>query len=146
MYSLKLKLSLFQSNVLYVLNCAMECLKLATEQEKRLTTFENNYLHRILRIKWRDRVINDEIRTHTGQPDIATVVRQSRWQYFGHILCIPDHIHLQIILHWQPEGTHHRGRRKNTLCRTYERDRRFLQTSLIPEWEDIYAAAQMREE
>ena len=47
-YSLKLKLRLFHSNVMSVRSYAMECLKLTVEQEKRLTTFENNYLYRIL--------------------------------------------------------------------------------------------------
>jgi hypothetical protein len=121
----------------------MEFLKLTMEPEKRLTAIENNHFCRILRIYWRDYA---EIRAHKGQPNITSAVMHWRWRYLGHILRMPDHRLPQMLIHWQPEGTRHQWRPKNMLRKTHERDRRALQTSRIPEWDDIYAAAHLRED
>ena len=144
-YSLKLKLRLFQSIVLSVPSHAIKCLKLIAEQEKRLTAFENNCLRRIFKITCWDRVSNDENHKSTGQLDIATVARQRRWHYLGHIIRMPDHRLPKILLHWQPEGTRRQGRPKTRsvgrLNVTEEPSSVF-----IPERENIYVAAPRRED
>ena len=127
-YSKKLKIILFQSNVLSVLSYFTSWLKLTAEQEKHLTAFENNNLHRILGISWRDHVSNDEICACICQPDITSAVRQRKQRYLGHILRMPDHRLPKIHLQWQLEGTLHRGRSKNIICRTYYHDKRAHQT------------------
>ena len=145
-YSLRLKLRLFSSNVLSILLYASECWKMNQQLEKRILAFENMCLRRILNISWQQRISNFEIRNRTGQPLITAVLRKKRWSYLGHVLRMKEGRLPRTAYDWKPGGRRRRGRPKNTLRRTFDRDLRTAETSLIPEWEDVTAAALLRDE
>ena len=145
-FSIRLKLRLFNSNVMPVLLYAAETWHLNQEQERRILAFENTCLRRILNIRWQQRITNQSIRDKTGQPLVTYIIRVRRWRYLGHVLRM-DNLRLpNAALHWQPSGPRRRGRPRNTLRRTYQTDLRNLHTSIQPQWEDILAAANRRED
>lgn len=145
-FSIRLKLRLFNSNVMPVLLYAAETWHLNQEQELRILAFENTCLRRILNIRWQQRITNQSIRDKTGQPLVTHIIRVRRWRYLGHVLRM-DNLRLpNAALHWQPSGPRRRGRPRNTLRRTYQTDLRNLHTSIQPQWEDILAAANRRED
>ncbi|XP_065570336.1 uncharacterized protein LOC136033517 [Artemia franciscana] len=145
-YSLKLKLRLFNSNVLSALLYSSECWKLNQQQERRILAFENNCLRRILNIDWRDHVTNQIVRSISGQPRVTDVIRQRRWRYLGHVIRMKEDRIPRLILEWQPQVTLRRGKPKNTLRCTYQRDLSNIHTTIQPQWEDVWAAAHMRDD
>ncbi|XP_065579629.1 uncharacterized protein LOC136039654 [Artemia franciscana] len=145
-YSLNLKLRLFNSNVLSALLYSSECWKLNQQQKRRILAFENNCLRRILNIDWRDHVTNQIVRSISGQPRVTDVIRQRRWRYLGHVIRMKEDRIPRLILEWQPQGTRRRGRPKNTLRRTYQQDLSNIHTTIQPQWEDVWAAAYMRDD
>ncbi|XP_065571546.1 uncharacterized protein LOC136034340 [Artemia franciscana] len=145
-YSLRLKLRLFNSNVLSILMHASECWKLNQQLEKRILGFENICLRRILKISWHPKITNREIRLKTNQPIVTEVLKKRRWTYLGHVLSMPEDRLPSRVYQWQPEGTRRRGRPKHTLWRQYDRDLKKANISPTPQWEDITAAAELRDE
>ena len=89
-YSLRLKLRLFNSNVLSIFMYASDCWKLNQQLEKRILGFENICLRRILKISWHQKITNREIRLKTNQPIVTEVLKKRRWTYLGHVLCMPE--------------------------------------------------------
>ena len=62
-----------------------ETWSLTTAVENKLNACENRWLHRILRIKYTDRVSNAEVRVRTGQEIAENTVRRRRMKWYGHI-------------------------------------------------------------
>ncbi|XP_065565962.1 uncharacterized protein LOC136030845 [Artemia franciscana] len=145
-YSLKLKMRLFNSNVISALLYSCECWKLNKHQEKRILAFENNCLRRILNINWRDHITNQTVRSISRQPLVTDVIRQRRWRYLGHVIRMAGDRLPRTVLEWQPEGTRRRGKPKNTIRRTYQRDLKHINAIVQPQWEDVWAAAHMRDD
>ena len=144
-YSMRLKLRLFNSNVLSILLYASECWKINTQLEKRIIAFENMSLRRMLNTSLQQKITNEEIR-RTGQPPVIELLKRRRWTYLGHVLRMEESRLPRTTNEWKPDGRRKRGRPKNTLRRTYDRDLRTAGTSLIPEWKDVIAAAPIRDE
>ena len=140
------KLRLFNSNVLSALLYSSECWKLNQKQERRILAFENNCLRRILNIDWRDHITNQIVLSISGQPRVTDVIRQRRWRYLGHMIRMKEDRIPRLILEWKPQGTRRRGLPKNTLRRTYQRDLSSTHTTIQPQWEDVWAAAHMRDD
>jgi hypothetical protein len=137
---------LFKSNVIPMLLYAAETWHLNQEQERKVLAFENSCLRRILNIHWSQKVTSQSILEMTQQTLITNIIRIRRWRYLDHVLHINDHRLPKAALHWQPPGTRSQGRPENTLHQTNQRDLRKLHTSVLPEWEDITAIANMRED
>ena len=135
-YSMRLKLRLFNSNVLSILLYASECWKINTQLEKRILAFENMSLRRMLNTSWQQKITNAEIRRKTGQPPVIELLKRRRWTYLGHVLRMEESRLPRTTYEWKPDGRRKRGRPKNALRRKYDRDLRTAGTSLIPEWED----------
>ncbi|XP_065572915.1 uncharacterized protein LOC136035222 [Artemia franciscana] len=142
---MRLKLHLLNSNVMSILLFASECWKLNTQLEKRVLAFENMCLRRILNIPWQEKVTNIEARRRTGQPLVTDLLKRSRWTYLGHVLRMPEDRLPNTVYDWRPEGRRKRGRPRHTLRRQYDRDLRNAELSLQPQWEDVTAAAQLRD-
>jgi hypothetical protein len=132
--------------MLFILLYTSECWKMNQRLEKRILALENMCLRRILNISWQQRVSNIEIQNRTGQPLITAVLRKKRWSYLGHVLRMKEGRLPRTAYDWKPGGRRRRGRPKNTLRRTFDRDMRTAETSLIPELEDVTAAALLRDE
>ena len=115
---LNTKLRLFESNVKTVLLYGSETWRHTKRLDNKLQVFINTCLRRILRIRWPERISNNELWRRTKQIPITDVVRQRKWRWIGHILrrdhsCIARH-----SLDWNPQGKRKRGRPVMTWRRT----------------------------
>ena len=119
-FSLWLKLQLFNSNVLPVLLYALETWHLNHDQERRIQSFENVCLQRLLGIHWTQKFTNAHIRNITGQPSLTETIQRHRWSYLGHVLCMDDTRILKQAFFWLPKGTCHRGWLTNKLHCTFK--------------------------
>ena len=145
-FSLRLKLRLFNSNVIPVLLYASETRDLNNTQERRILAFKNTCLRRILNIHFSQKISNEKVRRMTGQPIVTDVIRTRRWKYLGNVLRMDDSQIPKATFQSQPEGRRRRSRPCNTLRRTYQTDLRNINASLQPAWEDVLAAAHMRDD
>ena len=116
------KIRLFNACVISVLTYGCESWKSTITMERKLVAFENKCLRKITNTNWKDYKSNDELRKETKQKYITTIIRKRRWAYIGHALRMSeDKIPRQTIM-WSPEGKRKRGRPKETLRRTIERE------------------------
>ena len=122
--SLKTKIKLFNSNVKSVLLYGCETWKTTDTIIRKIQTFVNRCLRKILKIKWEDRVRNDEVWERSGQELMSTVLGQRKWRWIGHTLRKPQQSVTKQSLQWNPQGARKRGRPRETWKRCVERDER----------------------
>lgn len=120
--STKTKLRLFNSNVISTLIYACESWKTTKEIEKKLDSFENKCLRKILGIKWNEFKNNAEIRQMTEQQPVSWVIRKRRWTYVGHLMRRNDQRIPKQAIKWNTTGRRKRGRPRETLKRTLLRE------------------------
>ena len=76
-----------------------------------------------MNIRWYEFKAIKEIREMSKQPYITTIIRSKRWRYYGHALRMNDTRIPKQMTKWYTIGKHNRGRPKETLRRTLERER-----------------------
>ena len=119
-----------------------------TEKMSRLTkrdaTKLDVFLHkslRIMKIYWRMKTSNEEIRNRANISTISEQIFQRRWKFIGHILRMDPSKHHKTILTWATERRRSRGRPKKTWRRTAEKERKALGFS---SWSEAALAARDR--
>jgi len=112
------KLKVFNSCVIPVLIYGCESWKSTQASDKKLNSFENKCLRKLLNLKWSDFVTNNTIRDQTHQEFVSNVVRKRRWNYLGHVLRSDEKRLNRQVLMWTPGGKRQRGRPKTTLRNT----------------------------
>jgi hypothetical protein len=85
-FSLRTKLRLFNSNVKSVLLYGCETWKVTVSITKKLQTYTNRCLRRILKIRWPRIISNNELWQITGQTRIQNEIRRRKWRWIGHTL------------------------------------------------------------
>ena len=120
--SLRTKLRLFNSNVKSVLLYGSETWTATQTCIKKLQAFTNWCLRRILRIRWTDKVRNEEVWERTEQDAIQTEVGRRRWRWIGHTLRRTNSNITKRALQWNPQGNRNRGRPRGTWRRVMTED------------------------
>ena len=108
--SLRTKLRIFNSNVKSVLLYGCETWKASSGCLQRIQVFINKCLRKLLRIKWMDRIPNDEVHRKTRQFSVAGEIGRRRWRWIGHTLRKSDSSITKKALDWNPQGKRSRGR------------------------------------
>ena len=139
--SLRTKLRLFNSNVKSVLLYGCETWKATDTVMRRVQTFINSCLRKILKVKWQDRVRNDDIWERTNQRPVAEEIKSRRWQWIGHTLRKPKPCIPREAMQWSPQGERDRKRPRETWQRAVERDRKQLGVG----WGELSKVAQYRD-
>jgi len=139
-YSQKLKLRIYNSNVLSVLTYGCETWSITAQLGKRLWAFDNNCLRYILNIHWTERIRNDEIYTITNHTPILDTIRKRRWMYWGHMVRMGDGRLPHDIWCWIPPGLRKSGRPKMTVGRMLEKEAKLARSSM----EELWSKAQDR--
>ena len=119
----KTKFSLFKTLVLSVLMYGCETWKLTKKEEKKLDTFQNKCLRRIMRIRWQQHVRNETVLEIAGMEKVSQMVRRKRWNWIGHVLRREQGNDCAVALGWTPEGKRGKGRPKTTWRRMVEKER-----------------------
>ena len=103
----------------------------------RLNAFENKCLRKIIGIKWNEFKINEEIRKRTKQTKVSETIKKKRWTYVGHILRRQEQRITRQAMNWKATGRRRRGRPKETLRRTLEREAREIGVESMKEIEQL---------
>ena len=138
----KLKMRIFQANVVSVLLYGCTTWKMTDADEQKLNVFMHTCLRRILKIFWPTRMSNEEVRRIAGIQKVSDQIRIRRWKFIGHILRMEGDHNQKVALRWTPAtGKRRRGRPRETWRRTVERERLKLG---FTSWEGAGAAAHDR--
>ena len=114
--------TLFNSNVKLVLLYGAETWWTTKASMKRIQTYINQWLRRILRIHWPETISNENLWARVQQTPVEEEIRQRRWRWLGHMLCKPPSSIGRQALNWNPQGQQKRGRPLNTRRRELEKD------------------------
>ncbi|XP_065326078.1 NLR family CARD domain-containing protein 3-like [Pelmatolapia mariae] len=119
--SLKIKLHFFNSIVIPTAIYASETWKVSACINTKLDVFQQRCLRRILRIRYIDRITNEEILRRSGTVELHNIVACKRLRLAGHILRMDDAQIPKTAMRWQPLGVKRpRGRPCNTWRRLTE--------------------------
>ncbi len=114
------KIRLFNSNVKSVLLYGAETWRTIKTTTRKIQTFINSCLRRILQIRWPDTVRNCDLLQRTNQLPVEQEIRKRKWRWIGHTLRKPSTSITRQALTWNPQGKRKRGRPKNTWRRDLE--------------------------
>lgn len=84
------KMGVYRACVLSTLLYGSETWTTYARQERRLNTFHQRSLRRILGISWRDKVTNTDILSMARLPSLLNILRQRRLRWIGHVRRMPD--------------------------------------------------------
>ncbi|GFR91912.1 hypothetical protein ElyMa_004340100 [Elysia marginata] len=136
--SQKIKIKPCDSNVKSVFLYGCETWKATPGAIKKVQTFIlNRYMRGILRIKWHDRVRNEEVWRRTEQKPVEEEIR---WCWIGHTQRKPHNNVTRQALQWNPQGNRGRGRVRETWKRCVERE----MTMMGKGWSQLGKLAQDR--
>nr|KAG5689204.1 hypothetical protein BaRGS_014860 [Batillaria attramentaria] len=116
------KIRLFNSNVRSVLLYGAETWRTTKTTIRKVQTFINSCLRRILQIRWPDTISNIDLWQRTHQLPAEDEIRRRRWGWLGHTLRKPTSNTTRQALTWNPQGKQKRGRPRNTWRRDLEAD------------------------
>lgn len=120
--SIKTKLRLFNSNVKSVLYYGSETWNTTKGCTRKLQTFVNGCLRKILRIPWTAKVRNEEIWERTEFMKVSQEIGQRRWRWIGHTLRKKRSSITRQALQWNPQGHRQRGRPRETWRRSVQKE------------------------
>jgi hypothetical protein len=112
--SRKTKIGLYNSCVLSVLLYGAECWRMTEGDIRRLSSFYNGCLRKIMGIFWPNKIINVELQEKGNIDDMRTSLTKRRWRWIGHVLRKLANNITKVALRWTPEGKRKPGRPKNT--------------------------------
>ncbi|PFX25640.1 LINE-1 retrotransposable element ORF2 protein [Stylophora pistillata] len=134
------KLKIFNSNVKAVLLYGAETWRMTVKTARKLQSYVNHCLRRILKIHWTDKITNEELWEWTGQIPMVKQVRKRKWMWVGHTLRRPSNSITRQALRWNPQGKRKRGRPKNTWRRDTEKEMKALGKN----WKELQQLAEKR--
>ena len=106
------KIRLFNTNVKSVLLYGAETWRMNKTTLKRIQTFVNQCLQKILGIQWMDKVSNKDLWERTSQVQIEIDILKRRWRWLGHTLRKPNTNITRQALTWNPRASERGGNRK----------------------------------
>jgi hypothetical protein len=131
------KIQIFNTNVKSVLLYGCETWKTTNQITRRLQTFINKCLRRIMNIKWTDKITNEELWRITRQKPIEIQIKRRKWNWIGHTLRKETGTIEKTASDWNPQGYRRRGRLKRTWRRTVEDEIRNMGRS----WNEVKGIA-----
>ena len=125
--SIKTKMKLYRANVVSVLIYGCETWQLTEHQEDKLNAFDYNCLRKIMKISWKDKVTNEEVRRKANIPPVTQIIRKQRLSWFGHVIRMDRDRLAKNIINWEPPYSEaKRGRPQTSWKDTIKRDLREL--------------------
>jgi len=94
--------------------------------EHKLNVFWHKCLTKILKVYWRMKISNEEVRERSGTRTIDEQVRTRRWKWLGHVIRMPSDKNPKMALMWAPEGRRRKGWPRETWWRTVNKEREHL--------------------
>ncbi len=101
---------IYQAVVRSILLCGCETWPLRIADERILEVFDNDSIHRILRVRCRDCVPTVELRRRLSLASIPALLVQRRLRWFGHAARRPESELIKDLLLAEDVGNHDQGR------------------------------------
>lgn len=120
--SLHTKLKIFNSNVKSTLLYSCETWNMSAMDARKMQSFVNRCLRRILRVFWPNTIRNEELWVKTKQPLITETIKTRKYGWLGHTLRKPPTNITRKALEFNPQGSRRRGRPNNTWRRNTEKE------------------------
>ena len=120
----KTKLRIFNTNVKSVLLYGSETWRTTKAISRKIQTFVNRCLRRILQIYWPDTISNEDLWRTTGQEKMEMQIKRRRWGWIGHTLPKPNTNITKQALRRNPQEKRKRGHPRNSWQRTVEGEMR----------------------
>uniref|UniRef100_A0AAV2LFI9 Rho-GAP domain-containing protein n=1 Tax=Knipowitschia caucasica TaxID=637954 RepID=A0AAV2LFI9_KNICA len=120
--SITTKIRLFNTIVKPILLYGAETWRTTVVTIKRIQVFINSCLRKILKIRWPEKISNEELWTKTNQQPVDEAILQRRWRWIGHTLRKSASSITRQSLTWNPQGKRKRGRPRNTWRRDLDAD------------------------
>ena len=115
---LQTKLRIFNTNVKSVLLYGSETWRSTKLLTKKLQTFINKCLRKILNVRWPEVISNEDLWERTQQCRIEESIKRRKWKWIGHTLRKPENNITRSALEWNPQGSRRRGRPKQSWRRS----------------------------
>ncbi|XP_052249595.1 uncharacterized protein LOC127857220 [Dreissena polymorpha] len=125
----KTKIRLFNTNVKTVLLYGAEIWKRTRRLDQSLQVFINKYLGQILRIRWPEKISNQDLWARTGQKPVMNSILQKKWRWIGHMLRTTQPNIARQALDLNHQGQRRRGRSTNSWRRTLDIELRKIRMS-----------------
>ncbi|XP_073714068.1 uncharacterized protein [Misgurnus anguillicaudatus] len=119
---LRTKVRLFNTNVKTVLLYGAETWRKTVATTKKVQTFINSCMRKILQIRWPNTISNHDLWQKTNQLPAEDEILKRRWRWLGHTLRKPASNITRQALNWNPPGKRKRGRPRNTWRRDLAAD------------------------
>ena len=120
--SVKTKVRIFNSNVKSVLLYGSETWRVTKTLTNKLQVFVNKCLRSILKVKWSDKITNEDLWKRTNQISIGNEIARRKWGWIGHTLRKDTTNVTRQALEWNPQGKRKVGRPKETWRRSVDRE------------------------
>ena len=118
--TLKIKVRIFNTMVKPILLYGAETWRTTVTMMKKIQTFVNTCLRRILKVRWPNIISNQDLWERTDQLPIEEEILKRRWRWIGHTLRKPAFSTTRQALTWNPQGKRKRGRPRNSWRRDLE--------------------------
>ena len=103
-----------------VLLYAVETWALTERLEGLLASCDHRMLRYMSRVRWQDRITNEEVRRRCGVENLKHRLRKMRLKWFGHLKCRDENSILRKAMELEVEGRKPVGRPKKTWSKVVE--------------------------
>ena len=83
---------------------AAETWALTERQEGLLASCDHRMLRYMSRVRWQDRITNEEVRRRCGVENLEHRLRKMRLRWFGHVKCRDENSILRRVMELEVEG------------------------------------------
>jgi len=138
---LKIKPQLYRTIVLPTALYVIETWRQTGAIARKLNTFHQRCLRKIMKISYLNHVTNEEVLKHAQSPQIQDIVTERRLKMAGQVLPLPDQRPPKITFRWRPNTRKRKEvKPRSTWRRTFQEDLKRLGKS----WDTIEDEAQDR--
>ena len=117
------KIRIYVAAVLTILTYGCEVWNTTQTQTRRLESFHQYCLRRILKVRWFHRVRNDDVLERASILSLEDIIGSKRLRWFGHVSRMPEERLPSYLLDWKPKhGKRSRGRPRKSLNDVYIED------------------------
>ena len=110
------KVRIYVAAVLTILTYGCEVWNTTQTQIRRLESFHQYCLRRILKVKWFHKVRNEDVLERASIISLADIIGSKRLRWFGHVSRMPEQRLPVYLLDWKPKhGKRSRGRPRKSL-------------------------------
>ena len=135
--SIRTKSNVYCACVCSTLLYGSETWTLSSLQEKKINTFHLRCLRRILKIRWQQKITNEEVLRRTGLTTMYFTLSQRRLRWLGHVLRMGDERIPKSMLYSElVDGTRKRGRPTLRFKDVCKRDLKSLNVG-TDKWEEL---------